>query len=80
MALWLSPTVSSQGGPGIAAKDQVRVTVVGTDLPVGPFPVAERLSARGLYLPSGLTLGDVDIHTVVSALRECLEPAERRTA
>ncbi len=38
----------------------------------GRFPVAERLARRGLYLPSGLTLDEEQIHTVVRKLRACL--------
>jgi perosamine synthetase len=36
------------------------------------YPVTERLSRRGLYLPSGLTLGDAQIETVCAAVRKCL--------
>jgi perosamine synthetase len=36
------------------------------------YPVAERLSRRGLYLPSGLALSDADIEEVVFAFRESM--------
>lgn len=36
------------------------------------FPVAERLWERGLYLPSGLTITDDQIHTVCDRLEEVL--------
>jgi perosamine synthetase len=36
------------------------------------YPVTERLSRRGLYLPSGLTLEDAQIETVCAAVRGCL--------
>jgi len=36
------------------------------------FPVAERLARRGLYLPSGLTLTEEQIHSVARTLRKCL--------
>lgn len=39
----------------------------------GAFPVTERLSARGLWLPSGLTLSSEQIEEVCSAVRTCLE-------
>jgi perosamine synthetase len=35
-------------------------------------PVTERLSRRGLYLPSGLALDDAQIETVCAAVRKCL--------
>lgn len=34
------------------------------------YPVAERISRQGIYLPSGLTLTEEQINTVVKALRE----------
>lgn len=34
------------------------------------YPVAERLSRQGLYLPSGLTLTELDIEKVVKAVKE----------
>jgi perosamine synthetase len=34
------------------------------------YPVTERISRQGLYLPSGLTLGDEDIRHVSAAVRE----------
>lgn len=37
------------------------------------YPVAERLFARGLYLPSGLTLNDSQIDRVTDALKEILK-------
>jgi perosamine synthetase len=37
------------------------------------YPVTERLSRRGLYLPSGLTLKDADIDAVCDAVRVCLQ-------
>jgi perosamine synthetase len=36
------------------------------------YPTTERLSRRGLYLPSGLTLNEGQIETVCTAVRECL--------
>lgn len=39
------------------------------------FPVTERLSQRGLYLPSGLTLGSGELNEVCAAMRSCLEPS-----
>ena len=36
------------------------------------LPVTERLSRRGLYLPSGLTLSDEQIGTVAGAIKEIL--------
>jgi len=36
------------------------------------FPVTERLARRGLYLPSGLGLGEKDIDAVCAAVRGCL--------
>jgi perosamine synthetase len=36
------------------------------------YPVTERLSRRGLYLPSGLSITEEQIETVVGALRRCL--------
>ena len=36
------------------------------------YPVTERLSRRGLYLPSGLTLGDTDIERICTAVGACL--------
>jgi len=36
------------------------------------FPVAERLARRGLYLPSGLTITEEQIHSVAQALRDAL--------
>jgi len=39
-----------------------------------PFPVAERLARRGLYLPSGLTITEKQIRTVARAVGECLDP------
>jgi perosamine synthetase len=39
----------------------------------GAFPVVERLSATGLWLPSGLTLSSEQIEEVCSAVRTCLE-------
>jgi perosamine synthetase len=36
------------------------------------YPVTERLSRRGLYLPSGLALDDAQIETVCAAVRKCL--------
>ena len=38
----------------------------------GSFPVAERLSRRGLYLPSGLGIQPGEAQRVVNALRVCL--------
>jgi perosamine synthetase len=37
------------------------------------LPVAERLGERGLYLPSGLALGDAQIDRSAAALRRVLE-------
>ena len=37
------------------------------------YPVAERLSRRGLYIPSGLTLSDHQIEAVSAAVKECLQ-------
>lgn len=36
------------------------------------YPVTERLSRRGLYLPSGLGLGEGQIDAVCAAVRKCL--------
>jgi perosamine synthetase len=36
------------------------------------YPVTQRLSRRGLYLPSGLGLGETQIDTVCEAVRKCL--------
>jgi perosamine synthetase len=36
------------------------------------YPVTERISRRGLYLPSGLGLEDADIDIVCAAVRKCL--------
>ena len=36
------------------------------------YPVTERLARRGLYLPSGLGLGEADIDRVCAAVRGCL--------
>jgi perosamine synthetase len=36
------------------------------------YPVTERLARRGLYLPSGLGLGEAEIDTVCAAVRACL--------
>lgn len=36
------------------------------------YPVAERLSVRGLYIPSGLTIQDEEIEEVSEAIREIL--------
>ena len=37
------------------------------------FPVTERISRQGLYLPSGMTLTDKDVNTVISAIIEILK-------
>ncbi|MBI5481611.1 MAG: DegT/DnrJ/EryC1/StrS family aminotransferase [Deltaproteobacteria bacterium] len=37
------------------------------------YPVAERLSRRGLYLPSGLTLTEAQVEAVSQAVRQVLE-------
>jgi perosamine synthetase len=42
-------------------------------LPRGAFPVAERLSRRGLYLPSGLGTERRQMQQVVKALKICLQ-------
>ena len=36
------------------------------------YPVTERLARRGLYLPSGLGLGEAEIDAVYAAVRKCL--------
>jgi len=36
------------------------------------YPVTERISRQGLYLPSGLTLNEIQIDEVVSAVRSIL--------
>ena len=36
------------------------------------YPVTERLARRGLYLPSGLGLGEKEIDTVCAAVQKCL--------
>jgi perosamine synthetase len=36
------------------------------------YPVTERLARRGLYLPSGLGLGEAEIDTVCAAVQRCL--------
>ncbi len=35
------------------------------------FPVTEKIAANGLYLPSGLTLTNAEIQTVIATLRAC---------
>lgn len=37
-----------------------------------PFPVADQLARQGLYLPSGLTITEQQIETVVSAVKDSL--------
>jgi perosamine synthetase len=37
------------------------------------YPVAERLARRGFYLPSGLSLTDEQIDTVVETVRKLLK-------
>jgi perosamine synthetase len=39
------------------------------------LPVTERLSRRGLYLPSGLAISDAQIDRVVEALAAVLDAA-----
>jgi perosamine synthetase len=41
-------------------------------LKAGAFPVADRLTERGLYLPSGLTLTDDQIERVAAAVRRAI--------
>jgi perosamine synthetase len=41
------------------------------------FPVTERISRQGLYLPSGMTLTEKDVNTVVDAIQEIIK--ESRT-
>ncbi|MEP6999756.1 MAG: hypothetical protein ABI969_04720 [bacterium] len=36
------------------------------------YPVADRLARRGLYLPSGLSLTDIQIERVCDAVKEIL--------
>ena len=36
------------------------------------YPVAQRIARRGLYLPSGLGLGEAEIDLVCTAVRRCL--------
>jgi perosamine synthetase len=36
------------------------------------YPVTERIARRGLYLPSGLNLGEPEIDTICTAVRRCL--------
>jgi len=36
------------------------------------YPITERLARRGLYLPSGLGLGEAEIDTVCAAVQRCL--------
>ncbi len=36
------------------------------------YPVTERISRRGLYLPTGLGISDEEIDTVCAAVRKCL--------
>jgi len=36
------------------------------------YPVTERLARRGLYLPSGLGLGEAEIDKICGAVRQCL--------
>jgi perosamine synthetase len=36
------------------------------------YPVTERIARRGLYLPSGLGLGEREIDMVCVAVRQCL--------
>ena len=38
----------------------------------GHYPVADGIARQGLYLPSGLTLTDKDINTMVNAIREVI--------
>jgi perosamine synthetase len=40
------------------------------------YPVTERISRQGLYLPSGLTLTEAQIDEVVSAVRSVLADAK----
>ena len=66
VALFLPNTVHTQSPSTIGAKDSVRVTVVGTELPAGPFSVAEdgtldypyvgRITVRGM---TARELGDL---------------------
>ena len=37
------------------------------------YPVAERLARQGLYIPSGLALGDEDQDKVIQAIGEILK-------
>jgi perosamine synthetase len=37
------------------------------------YPVAERMSRRGFYIPSGLALTDEQLHKVSVVLREVLK-------
>lgn len=43
------------------------------ELSTDTFPVTEQLSARGLWLPSSLTLSDEQIDQVCAAVRACLQ-------
>jgi len=36
------------------------------------YPVTERIARRGLYLPSGLGLGESEIDQVCEAVKRCL--------
>ena len=57
-AAWMEPLAAQQAAPKIAVRDQVRVQVVGTELPTGPFvvdtdgaidyPYVGRVKAQGL--------------------------------
>jgi perosamine synthetase len=36
------------------------------------YPVTERIARRGLYLPSGLGIGELEINQVCEAVKRCL--------
>jgi perosamine synthetase len=45
--------------------------------PQGAYPVTDRISEQGLYLPSGLTLTDMQVEEVVRTVESCLRECTR---
>jgi len=43
----------------------------------GPFPVAEKIAPKGLYLPSGLTLTESQIQSVCRQMQKASRAARR---
>ncbi len=51
------------------------------DLFVGErYPVSERIARQGLYLPSGLTLTDSQVHQVAGAVRDAMMDLRRKAS